>query len=365
MRPDFLTYSPQFDKDRPKCLSSHSLESAMPAHIAVLGDGAWGTAIALLLARIPGYRVTLFSPRPERCRVLREQRENKAYLPGVSIPAELHLSSDWSEVQRDLALAVSAIPTVYLRTTLQGIGGKPPQGVPVLSLSKGLEIDTFKRPSEIVREIWGSDKVAILSGPSHAEEVSRGLPTTVVAASRDLELARWIQQLLSSERFRVYTNLDAVGVEVAGALKNILGLAAGICDGLAFGDNAKAALLTRGLVEMARLGVMLGGANQTFYGLAGLGDVITTCFSRYGRNRLVGERLGRGEKLKTILAGMSMVAEGVYTARAVYARTEHMGVAMPITREVYRVLYEDKNPQEAVRDLMLREPTSEGAQSEV
>src|SRR5207302_10377150 len=195
-----------------------------------------------------------------------------------------------------------------------------PAVVPVLSLTKGVEIGTFRRPTEIIAETLGPRSLAVLSGPSHAEEVARGLPTTLVAASADLALARWVQQRFSTDRFRVYTNLDVTGVELAGALKNILGIAAGINDGLGFGDNAKAALLTRGLVEIARFGVALGAEMQTFWGLAGMGDLVTTCISRHGRNRHVGERLARGERLSEILAGMRMVAEGVYTTRSVYHR---------------------------------------------
>jgi glycerol-3-phosphate dehydrogenase (NAD(P)+) len=188
------------------------------------------------------------------------------------------------------------------------------------------------------------------------------MPTTVVAASSDLELARWVQERFSSARFRVYTNSDMVGVELAGALKNIMGIAGGICDGLGLGDNAKAALLTRALVEMARFGVALGAERETFYGLAGLGDLITTCFSPHGRNRHVGERLGKGQRLPDILAGMKMVAEGIYTTRSVHDKAAHMGIDMPITAEIYQVLYENKSPLAAVNDLMLREPTSEKAQ---
>jgi glycerol-3-phosphate dehydrogenase (NAD(P)+) len=199
----------------------------------------------------------------------------------------------------------------------------------------------------------------VLSGPSHAEEVARGLPTTLVAASEDLDLARWVQQCFSTERFRVYTNLDLVGVELAGALKNIIGIAAGINDGLGFGDNAKSALLTRGLAEMARFGVALGAEQPTFWGLAGMGDLITTCISRHGRNRQVGLRIGQGEPPAAVLAGMTMVAEGAYTTRSVHEKAAHMGIAMPITNEVYRMLYEDKDPRQAVTDLMLRAPKGE------
>jgi glycerol-3-phosphate dehydrogenase (NAD(P)+) len=331
----------------------------MPIKFAVLGDGAWGTSLALLLAQNPEHHVTLWSAREENARILRERRENVRLLPGVPIPEAVEVTTDVNQAVADAALCIAAIPTVYLREVLGRV--KPAVGPdrPVLSLAKGLENQTFLRPTEILRQVLGTQHVAVLSGPSHAEEVSRGLPTTVVAASTDLDLARWVQQSLNTDRFRVYTNLDVVGVELAGALKNVLGIAAGISDGLGFGDNAKAALLTRGLVEMARVGVALGAEHQTFFGLAGLGDLITTCVSRHGRNRYVGERLARGEKLPAILSSMSMVAEGVYTTRSVHDKAARMGIDMPITAEIYRVLYEDKDPLAAVNDLMLREPTHE------
>lgn len=331
----------------------------MPIRFAVLGDGAWGTAIALHLAQNKEYAVTLWSAREENARILRERRENIHLLPGVPIPQAVALTADIDQAVARADLYIAAIPTVYLRQTLQRIRPALRTDVPVLSLAKGMENETFLRPSEIVRQVLGSSRVAVLSGPSHAEEVSRGCPTTVVVAGLDVDLARWIQLRFGTERFRVYTSTDLVGVELAGALKNIIGLAAGISDGLRFGDNAKAALLTRGLVEMARFGVALGAEQQTFFGLAGLGDLITTCVSRHGRNRQVGERLARGEKLPDILASMNMVAEGVYTARSVHDKAARMGIAMPITSEVYQVLYHAKAPLAAVNDLMLREPTSE------
>jgi glycerol-3-phosphate dehydrogenase (NAD(P)+) len=332
----------------------------MPTKFAVLGDGAWGTAVALHLARTPDHRVVLWSAREENGRILRERRENVRLLPGVPIPESVSLTTDIGQAIGGADLWVAAIPTAYLRSTLTRVAPALRGDKPVISLAKGLENETFLRPTEILRQVLGVRHVAVLSGPSHAEEVSRGHPTSLVAASADLELARWIQQCFTTERFRVYTNLDVVGVELAGALKNVVGIAAGISDGLGFGDNAKAALLTRGLVEMARFGVALGAEHQTFFGLAGLGDLITTCVSRHGRNHHVGERLGGGERLSDILASMSMVAEGVYTTRSVHDKTEKMGIPMPITAEAYRVLYENKDPLAAVNDLMLRELTSEG-----
>jgi glycerol-3-phosphate dehydrogenase (NAD(P)+) len=331
----------------------------MAIKFAVLGDGAWGTAMALGLANNPEHRVTLWSAREENARILRERRENMRLLPGVGIPETIELTTDAGRAADRADLWIMAIPTVYLRDTLRRIAPALRADTPAVSLAKGLENETFLRPTEIVAEILGERRLAVLSGPSHAEEVSRGLPTTVVAASTDLELARWIQQRFSNERFRVYTNLDVVGVELAGALKNVIGIASGISDGLGFGDNAKAALLTRGVVEMSRFGIALGAEHATFFGLAGMGDLITTCISRHGRNRHVGERLARGEKPAAILASMTMVAEGVFTTRSVHDKAAKMGIEMPITAEVYRVLYEDKDPREAVTDLMLRQPRSE------
>lgn len=329
------------------------------AAFAVLGAGGWGTAIALVLAQNPRHRVALWSARPEHAADLLARRENLRFLAGVPIPQSIQLTTEIAEATRDADLLMTAIPTIYLRETLGRIAGKIPQPCPVLSLTKGLEIDTFLRPSEIIVQMLGKRPLAVLSGPSHAEEVARGLPTTLVAASQDLELARWVQQRFSTDRFRVYTNLDLIGVELAGALKNIIGIAAGINDGLGFGDNSKSALVTRGLAEMARFGVALGADQATFWGLAGMGDLITTCISRHGRNRQVGVRLGQGEKPGDILAGMTMVAEGVYTTRSVHDKAAQMGIAMPITNEVFRVLYEQKDPRQAVSDLMLREPKGE------
>jgi glycerol-3-phosphate dehydrogenase (NAD(P)+) len=331
----------------------------MSVKFAVLGDGAWGTTIALLLAQNPAHRVSLWSARPENGRLLQEKHENVRLLPGVRIPEEVHLTADLNEALQGAGLAVIAIPTVYLRDTLQRIRPAFDPGLPVVSLTKGLEIDTFLRPTEVVGKVLEARRLAVLSGPSHAEEVARGLPATVVVASDDLDFARQLQTHFHTERFRVYTNLDVVGVELAGALKNVIAIAGGISDGLGLGDNAKAALLTRGLAEMARFGVALGAEHRTFFGLAGLGDLVTTCVSRHGRNRSFGERLARGEKPADILAGMAMVAEGVYTARSVHDRAVRMGLDMPITAEIYQVLYEAKDPKEAVNDLMLREPRSE------
>jgi glycerol-3-phosphate dehydrogenase (NAD(P)+) len=330
----------------------------MAKRFAVLGSGAWGTAVALVLAHNPEHRVALWSARPEHA-AWHGRRENVRLLPGVAIPASVLLTTDICAAVYQADLLIAAIPTAFLRLTLQRIAEWIPPATPLLSLVKGLENQTFRRPTEITREALGNRSVAVLSGPSHAEEVARGLPASLVAASEDLLLAQWVQQAFSTERVRVYTNLDLLGVELAGALKNVIGIAAGICDGLGFGDNAKSALLTRGLAEMARFGVALGAGVNTFWGLAGMGDLITTCVSPHGRNRALGERLARGEKLPAILASTSMVAEGVFTARSVHEKSSQMGIPMPISTEVYRVLYEQKDPRTAVTDLMLRELRSE------
>jgi glycerol-3-phosphate dehydrogenase (NAD(P)+) len=326
---------------------------------AVLGDGAWGTAVALLLARDPAHRVRLWSAREESGRVLQQRRENVRLLPGVPIPPEVELTIDAAAATRDAALWVVAIPTVYLRPTLERLRAVYLGGVPIVSLTKGLEIATFRRPTEVIREMLGAEDVAALSGPSHAEEVSRGQPTSVVVAADDPDLATRVQKWFTTERFRVYTNPDVIGVELAGALKNVIGIAAGIGDGLGFGDNAKSALMTRGLVEMARFGVALGAEHATFHGLAGMGDLITTCVSPHGRNRRLGEKLGRGQTLAEALAGSAMVVEGVTTARSVHERATGMGLDLPIVRGVYDVLYEGKPPAAAVSDLMTRRPRSE------
>jgi glycerol-3-phosphate dehydrogenase (NAD(P)+) len=331
----------------------------MPTHFAVLGDGAWGTAIALLLAANPAHCVRLWSAQPTNARLLRERRENVVFLPGVPIPPAVELTEDVHHAVAEADLIVVAVPTVYLRSTLERIGAALPKGTPYLSLAKGVENETFLRPTDILRQIVGVERVAVLSGPSHAEEVSRGLPTSVVAASTDLDLAARVQQTFRGDRFRVYTHRDVVGVELGGALKNVIGIAAGIGDGLGFGDNTKAALMTRGLAEMTRFGAALGAEAPTFFGLAGVGDLITTCVSPHGRNRRVGERLGKGEKPADLLKSMRMVAEGVFTARSVHRQAALLGIDMPITAEIYRVLYEDKDPGAAVSDLMLREPKGE------
>ena len=331
----------------------------MPTTIAVLGDGAWGTAVALLLARVPGQHIRLWSARPENAEILKTRRENVRFLPGVAIPQAIELTADPIVAVRAADLWVSAIPTVHLRATLGRFREFATSATAIVSLTKGIEIGTFRRPAEIIADVLGTDRVAALSGPTHAEEVCHGMPTSAVIAGADGALTAWAQQCFSTDRFRVYTNPDLVGVELAGALKNVIGVAAGMSDGLGFGDNAKAALLTRGLVEMTRFGVAHGAEPDTFQGLAGVGDLIATCFSRHGRNRRLGERVGRGENLAAVVADSPAVVEGVTTARSVHERTRPLDLEMPITSAVYRVLYDGVLPAIAFHELMARRSGSE------
>ncbi len=321
------------------------------ATFAVLGAGGWGTAVAVVLAARPGVRVRLWAAREASGRQLMEMRENVRQLPGVPIPRAVEITTD-PAVAAGADCWVTAVPTAHLRATLDRL--RPFAGdVPVVSLTKGIEQGTFRRPTQVINEVLGPRRVAAVSGPSHAEEVARGMPTSVVAASPDAELAGWVQRHFGGDRLRVYTNHDLAGVELAGALKNVIGVAAGVADGLGFGDNAKAALLARGLVEMTRFGVAHGAEPATFAGLAGVGDLITTCFSKHGRNRRAGERLAQGVTLAALAAG-PQVAEGLYTAKSVADRAAAMGLDVPIMSGVHQVLYAGLSPAVAVRELMAR-----------
>jgi glycerol-3-phosphate dehydrogenase (NAD(P)+) len=312
------------------------------------------TACSILLAEHADQDVAIWARNAEHAEQIARDRENKRLLPGVKIPDRITITADIEQALHGSDYLVAAIPTQFLRASLNEIRSHLARHRPVISVIKGLENETFQRPSEIIAEVLGSRAVVALSGPSHAEEIGRRLPATVVAASGDLGLARQVQRMFNTERFRVYTNLDLIGVELAAALKNVIAIAAGISDGLGFGDNAKSALLTRGLVEMTRFGVRFGAEAATFTGLAGMGDLITTCVSPFGRNRRVGERLGKGETLDQILKTMEAVAEGVATAKSVFDVAEQEGIEMPITGEVYHVLFEGKSPAAATHSLMLR-----------
>lgn len=325
----------------------------------VLGSGAMGIACSVLLSEHPGQRVKLWGRDAAHVAELVATRENSRLLPGIKIPDGIELTADIEYAMAGADLLVVAIPSAYLRDALTRLAPYIPKGLPVVSVVKGMENATQYRPSQIISEVLGYDLVAVLAGPSHSEEICRRLPASVVVASTDQALAKRVQGLFSTDRFRVYTNRDLIGVELAGALKNVVAIAGGISDGLGFGDNAKSALVTRALVEMTRFGVLAGAEASTFSGLAGLGDLITTCISPYGRNRKVGERLGRGETLGQILQTMQAVAEGVPTSRSIYEYAQQRGIDMPITTEVYRVLFEDKPPREATTDLMVRPPRDE------
>lgn len=320
----------------------------------ILGSGAMGIACATLLAEHVDQKVTLWGRDAQHAADLAATRENRRLLPGFQIPDSINVTADIDAAIAGADLLVVAVPSAYLRDTLRRVAAHIAAQLPVVSVVKGMEISTQYRPSQIIAEVLGSQSIAVLGGPSHAEEICRRLPSSVVVASADHELSRRVQARFSTERFRVYTNRDVIGVELAGALKNVLAIAAGICDGLGFGDNAKAALVTRAIVEMTRYGVLLGADPATFSGLAGLGDLITTCFSPYGRNRRVGDRLGRGETLAQILQSMESVAEGVPTSCSVYESTQRLQIEMPLAAEVFRVLFEGKSPVEATTDLMLR-----------
>ncbi len=326
--------------------------------VVILGAGGMGTALALLLERSVG-SISIWSRDPGRAERFATTRINERHLPGVRIPDSIRVTADIGEAAWGAELIVAATPTAFLRATLESTAGALPAGVPVLSVVKGIEIGTFARPSQILGEVLGDREVAVLSGPSHAEELARGQPASVLVTAPRAWLAERVRDLLNRESLRVYTSGDPLGVELAGALKNVLGVAAGICDGLGFGDNAKAALVTRGLVEITRLGVELGARPETFQGLAGVGDVVATCYSRHGRNRMVGERIGRGESLEQVLAGMVDVAEGVATTRAIHPLAEKLGLSMPITAQLHQVLFEGKPPRAAVIDLMVRAPKVE------
>lgn len=326
--------------------------------VAILGAGGMGTALAVLLAK-GQCAVQLWSRTPAHAAELRAARENVRHLPGVRLPEEVVATSNACDATAAADLIVAAIPSAYLRATLSALEDRVPAGVPVLSVIKGIENDTFALPSQIITETLGPRLVSVLSGPSHAEELARGLPASVVLAGADEDINIRIRDTFNQGMLRVYLNPDRLGVELAGALKNIMGIAAGICDGLRLGDNAKAALLTRGLAEIARFAVDLGAQRSTFFGLAGVGDLITTCFSPFGRNRALGERMSRGASLAEALAASPNVAEGVPTTRSVFQQSQARGIDMPITAEVQRILFEARSPRDAVTNLMVRAPKVE------
>jgi len=329
-------------------------------NIAVLSDGGWGTALALTLVD-NGHATRLWGPFPDYVAELQRRRENVRFLPGVSLPAGLCLEADLQRAVAGAELVVLAAPAQYARALLCSLRGIALPAEPLyVGVAKGIEVSSLLRMSELAQEVLAPRRYAVLSGPSHAEEVARRIPTAVVAASTQPEAARVVQKVFMNQTFRVYTSADVVGVELGGALKNVLALAAGVCDGMGFGDNTKAALMTRGIAEMARLGAALGGRAETFSGLSGVGDLIVTCTSRHSRNRHVGEELGRGRRLEDILGEMGgQVAEGVATARSAHQLARRAGAETPIIDQVHAALYAGRDPRQAVRDLMSREARPE------
>ncbi len=328
------------------------------ARVSVIGAGSWGTALAKRLCE-NGHAVRLWCRQLQLARQINATNTNPAYLPNVMLPASLQAFSEMEEAIDGAEFVLIATPSHALRTVVPSLPVLPSRVI-VISAVKGLEPQTDLRMSQVIAEnLPGNNPIVAFSGPSLADEVARDIPTAIVAACENLEAARQVQTLLMGPFFRVYTHADIIGVELGGALKNIIALAAGIGDGAGFGDNTKAALITRGLVEMTRVGTFLGADPITFTGLSGMGDLVVTCMSKKSRNRSVGEAIGRGQKLKDILSSMNMVAEGVRTTQATHAFALKHNIELPITRAVFEVLFEDKNPAQAVSDLMTREAKME------
>lgn len=324
------------------------------AKISVLGSGSWGLALALLLHN-NGHEVLLWSARPENARKLREKRENPDRLPGVRLPDEIDVLTDMERALKDVDVTVLAVASPYIRSTAHKMAPFVCKDQKIVNVAKGIEEKTLKTLSEVIEEEIPQGNVAVLSGPSHAEEVGRGLPTTCVISAHSQKTAEYLQSIFMSPVFRVYTTPDILGVELGGALKNVIALAAGTADGLGYGDNTKAALITRGITEIGRLGKKMGAQMETFYGLSGIGDLIVTCASKHSRNRKAGYLIGQGYTMEEAMKEVQMVVEGVYSARAARELAEKYEVEMPIITEVNRVLFEGKSAAEAVMDLMLRD----------
>lgn len=328
--------------------------------VAVIGDGGWGTALALTLLR--NHHVPrVWGPDGDYIGEIRQTRRNRKFLSGIELPPGIEWTADPEESLAGAEAVVMVVPSKYVRATLERFAPacRAAGSLPVVSATKGFDEATQERMTEILSEIWGVKNPAALSGPSIAPETARGVPTAVTIACADEAIARRFQELFTGDTFRVYTSDDVRGVELGGALKNVIAIAAGVCDGLGFGHNAKAALITRGLAEMTRLGAALGAHPQTFYGLSGVGDLMVTCMSPHSRNRTVGERLGRGERLEQILSGMEQVAEGVWTCGPALALAREARVPAPVMERVDAILHRGQPPQAAVLELMRRDPRAE------
>ena len=334
----------------------------MTEHVTILGDGAMATVCAILL-RTNGHAVTMWGAFERSIERLLQDREQSRLLPGVRVPPEVRLTADDADAFAGATLVCNCIPTQYIRPTFGRLRPHLDPATPVVSCAKGIEVETLLRPTQIIDAALGGGPRMVMSGPNIAAELGRFLPAAAIVAGDDDALLRRVQAAFATQWLRLYTNRDALGVELAGATKNVIALAAGIVDGLGAGNNAKAALVTRGLVEIERLGVAMGADRDTFRGLAGIGDLIVTCVSPEGRNRTVGERIGRGETVDAILASMDSVAEGVPTTRAVRELARRHGVEMPITEGVYQVLFEGKDVLEGLSELMSRDPKPEFGQA--
>ena len=324
------------------------------AKAGVIGSGSWGTALARVLSK-NGHEVTLWSRREEESRMLREERENKSKLPGVKIPDDILCTTDLEQTVEGKDILVLATASPSIRSMAKKMAPYVADGQIIVDVSKGIEDSTLMILTDVIEQEVPQCQATVLSGPSHAEEVGRDIPTTVVAGAKDRETAEYIQNLFMNKVFRVYTSPDMLGIELGGALKNVIALAAGAADGLGCGDNTKAALITRGIAEMSRLGVAMGGHIETFNGLTGIGDLIVTCASMHSRNRRAGILIGQGKTMQEAMDEVKMVVEGVNSAKAAKTLAEKYGIDMPIVQEVNQVLFEDKPAREALADLMLRD----------
>ena len=322
--------------------------------MGIIGAGSWGTALSLLLYK-NGNQVTVWSALENEIQMLKEEREQKDKLPGVKLPEDMIFTTNLEEAIKGKDVLVLAVPSPFTRSTSAKMKPYVKDGQIIVNVAKGIEETTLMTLSEIIEEEIPQANVAVLSGPSHAEEVGRGLPTTIVAGSKDKATAEYLQNLFMSEVFRVYTSSDVLGIELGAALKNVVALAAGIADGLGYGDNTKAALITRGIAEIARLGIVMGGRIETFYGLTGIGDLIVTCASMHSRNRRAGILIGKGATMEEAMAEVKMVVEGVYSAKAGYVLSKKYQVSMPIIEQVNKVLFEGASAADAVKELMLRD----------
>jgi glycerol-3-phosphate dehydrogenase (NAD(P)+) len=322
--------------------------------ISVIGDGGWGTALSVVLSQ-KGLEVSLWGVFKDYIESVAKTRENVKFLKGVEIPRSVKITASLNDAMDKSDAVILAIPSKYFRGVLEQVK-KTAQGDRIyISVTKGIEDGTLMRMSDVVSDVLGKDKkIVAVSGPSIAIEVARGMPTTLVAACEDIELAKKAQAVLMCGTLRVYTTTDVTGVELGGSLKNIIAIAAGISDSLKFGTNTKAAIMTRGLAEITRLGVAMGAKQETFAGLSGIGDLVTTCVSPYSRNRWFGEMLGTGKTVKDILGQTEMVIEGVTTVKSAYELSRKYDVDMPMTREIYEIIYDGKSPKDVVKDLMLR-----------